>query len=106
MKRLKESTIIKFFTGHGWHYDVEKQVYGYYQTHTAGCISMSGISYGKLISQFKCSGARWNKKSNVHIESYWTYPHTMKELEQMYKGIKETYNELCHSGIYDQHKNT
>jgi hypothetical protein len=39
--------------------------------------------------------ARWTKRSNVHIISYWRWPSTLKELDKMIEDMKETYTELC-----------
>lgn len=53
------------------------------------------IKIPELPGNIEVTDARWTKRGNVHIISYWSYPSTLKELEEFVTDMKETYSELC-----------
>ena len=99
MKRLKEKTVIQFFIRNGG------------KLHTDGYWIILPTSYTDRLylnlyrqeylkddrkePSLEIHGVRWNKKGNVHINSYWGWPSSMKELQRIWNEIRETYGKLC-----------
>ena len=88
MKRLKRSTLEREFTKVGF----QKSDYG--MCLIRGQKTASRI-FMRLDHQIELRDARWTRRSNVHVVSYWHWPATLAELRQEIKDIVETYTELC-----------
>jgi len=95
MRYLKPSTVINGFKKHGFNHRLGNCLM-YYQLYDSLCQRFF-IRFAKEGSQIICEDGRWFEKSNVHIVSYWSYPHNLKELEKLIQDIKYTYNTLCHT---------
>lgn len=91
-KRLSRKTIEKEFYKLG------------FANHNGQTLFKSGCLPSKYMSirlpdqqggNIKITEARWIKKHNVHIISYWLWPKNLKELSLTISEIKTTYSELC-----------
>jgi hypothetical protein len=98
MKRLKEKTVIQFFIRNGGKLHPD----GYwislpskYHLVYLGLYRKDALKEGKKEPSLEMHGTRWHKKCNVHIDSYWGWPRTMKDLQRIWNEIRETYGTLC-----------
>ena len=92
MRLLKRSTVVKAFLKRGWKtcpsndYLYSPVMYSAASTVVAE-IDKSGYT--------TLSDARWVKRGNVHIVSYWGPFRNLKELEATLDNIEKVYQELC-----------
>jgi len=93
MKRLKQKTVMRAFEKLGFYTDPENGTVFLYNWNPQQHLIGESIFEDNLSIKFK--SARWTKKANVHIESYWSYPRNLKELDKIIAGLRETYSELC-----------
>lgn len=92
MKRLALSTVKKAFTKIGFEqWDHCKGMSLSLQ------ISPNSRLYLTFYPQITITDARWKNRPNVHIVSYWGFPHTLKELNTIISDIKYVYSELCNT---------
>jgi len=93
---LSESTVIRFFTKLGGKLDYSATwIYlpVRYGTIVMNLYRQSELP-GKRSLSLEIHDARWTKRGNVHIVSYWGWPRSMKELQEIWNGIRETYGIL------------
>lgn len=97
MKKLAITTVEKAFKEIGFDRSHNGMYLGRYQ------IDEGGISLTCPKNQddnILLEDARWTKRGNVHIVSYWRWPSSMKELKKMINDIIDTYTTLCSSKFY------
>lgn len=96
MKRLKISTICKFLVQHGWKVDSRGDNCPYiwvYYIPSMGLVSPLVITLGYK-GEFRIRDFRHPKWCNLHLNSYWDWPKTMKELQATYDSIKQMYSTI------------
>ena len=95
MRRLFFSTVMKRLKKEGFSFRDESifsgiLCEGQYTPSTRISVEMDGW-------MIKFFDARWHRRSNVHIVSYFNWPSNLKDLEEMVEGVREIYTELCHT---------
>ena len=104
---LKEKTVIEFFLKRGA--ERHQQEFWLYLPVRHGFLPMNlyrqdGLKEGRKDPSIEIHGARWHRKGNVHIDSYWGYPSSMKQLHEIWNGIRETYGILCQMSWKDENE--
>ena len=94
-KRLAVKTVAKAFEKIGFVKNSHLREDGPYYFDGNGLVCRR--IYAKIdgTGNIECREARWSKRSNVHIVSYWGWPSTLKDLDKIINGVVETYSELC-----------
>ncbi len=97
MKKLALKTLEKAFKEIGFDKSHGGMYLGRYQTNEGRI----GLTFPKnQDGNILLEEARWTKRGNVHIVSYWRWPSSMKDLKTMIDDIIDTYTTLCASKFY------
>lgn len=90
---LKRSTVVKALIQQGWLPSSSSgKEYFYFMNYGSTRAVADVETHGRIT----ISDARWTKRTNVHIVSYWGPFRNIKELSDALIGIGETYKTLCH----------
>jgi len=98
MKKLARSTVIKVFEKLGFKFNSyvgNKDYYSYYFQGSAVNQNMDLHIPEDSFYGLNLLDARWVKDGGVHIDSYYTWPRNLQELQSIIDRIKHTYSELC-----------
>jgi len=94
---LKESTVIRFFTklGGALDYSATRIYLPVKYNPVAMNLYMQSYLPKEKNPSIEVHDVRWTRRSNVHVVSYWGWPRSMAELQEIWNGIRETYGTLC-----------
>lgn len=96
-KRLAKETVRRRFKKMGFE---DSHVPGYMGNYQS--LPARRVFVNLLEDMLTFKDARWSKRSNVHVVSYWHWPSTLAELEEICAGVKETYSELCETKFNEE----
>jgi hypothetical protein len=105
-KYLRYETVRKAFIKRGWTAD-SRALFDYILWwNMPGSVPFNVSLQDGLMNRILVEGARWKTKSrlsnkpgdygnNIHINSYWWWPRTLKDLEVIIDEIERVYSTLC-----------
>lgn len=93
---LKPKTIFNFFIKRKWHgYTTLNNVMRVYWPYDIPVVALSLVIDNTMPPhQLHIKDFRHPEYGNLHIDSYWGWPRTVKELEDIYKGIVDIYSDI------------
>jgi len=99
MKWLKEKTVIQFFIRNGGRLHPDGYWISLPSKHQIIYLNLyrkESLKEGKKKEpSLEIHDARWSKKGNVHIDSYWGWPRSLAELQRIWDEIRQTYGALA-----------